>query len=416
MSSKNGKNFRKYVRPHDDPRIAGIEKMDAYSWADRIMSIPRVAPLFAEWQKRYQESEFYGITSDGERIDGLFELADEGAPVEAMVLAANDLLAQLSPAQKQTLCHELDAREWRAWMNPEVYMHRFGLRLEEIEAGLRESILAVIESSLSPAGYQKMRGLMQINHFLGELVGGPGVLNEYSYNFNLFGKPDLTSPWGWTFYGHHVCLSCLVIGQQMVLTPVFFGAEPDHIDSGPNAGLRVFEAEERGALELMRSLDPASQKLALLYHHKRDPLMPAGRVAMADELHLCGAFQDNRVVPLEGTPASGFSSESRERLLGLIRAYLNYLPCGPLEARMRDVEQHLDDTWFCWIGGTDDDSPFYYRIQSPVLIIEFDHQAGIFLSNTEPEKFHIHTLIRTPNGNDYGMALLRQCCNGQSDQ
>ena len=51
-----------------------------------------------------------------------------------------------------------------------------------------------------------------------------------------------------------------------------------------------------------------------------------------------------------------------------------------------------------------------YRIQSPVLIIEFDHHAGVFLGNAEPQKFHIHTLVRTPNGNDYGMALIRQHC------
>jgi hypothetical protein len=58
----------------------------------------------------------------------------------------------------------------------------------------------------------------------------------------------------------------------------------------------------------------------------------------------------------------------------------------------------------------DDESPFYYRIQSPVLIIEFDHHAGVFLGNPTPEKFHIHTLVRTPNGNDYGMDLVRQHC------
>ena len=51
--------------------------------------------------------------------------------------------------------------------------------------------------------------------------------------------------------------------------------------------------------------------------------------------------------------------------------------------------------------------PFYYRIQSPVIMIEFDEHAGVFLSNEEPERFHIHTIVRTPNGNDYGMDLLR---------
>jgi hypothetical protein len=28
-------------------------------------------------------------------------------------------------------------------------------------------------------------------------------------------------------------------------------------------------------------------------------------------------------------------------------------------------------------------------------------------NNETPQRFHIHTIVRTPNGNDYGMDLLR---------
>jgi hypothetical protein len=83
------------------------------------------------------------------------------------------------------------------------------------------------------------------------------------------------------------------------------------------------------------------------------------------------------------------------------------LPAGPRAHRLAEIERHLDDTHFCWIGETDGEHPFYYRIQSPVIMIEFDEHAGVFLSNEEPERFHIHTIVRTPNGNDYGMDLLR---------
>ena len=43
-----------------------------------------------------------------------------------------------------------------------------------------------------------------------------------------------------------------------------------------------------------------------------------------------------------------------------------------------------------------------------MIIIEYDNHTGVFLDNPEPESFHIHTLVRTPNGNDYGRDLLRQ--------
>ena len=56
-----------------------------------------------------------------------------------------------------------------------------------------------------------------------------------------------------------------------------------------------------------------------------------------------------------------------------------------------------------------DDSIFYYRIHSPVILIEFDHQTPVALPGPkEPNRQHIHSVVRTPNGNDYGKDLLRQ--------
>ena len=73
------------------------------------------------------------------------------------------------------------------------------------------------------------------------------------------------------------------------------------------------------------------------------------------------------------------------------------------------VLYNLAQTYFAWIGtGTGDEDVFYYRVHSPVILIEFDHQRGVALDVNEPFKDHIHTVVRTPNGNDYGKDLLRQ--------
>jgi Protein of unknown function (DUF3500) len=135
--------------------------------------------------------------------------------------------------------------------------------------------------------------------------------------------------------------------------------------------------------------------------------LPPGRRHFADNLHLAGAHQDNRIIPYEGIKAAEFSAEQRKRLIDLMQRYVAPLPERPLQARMAEIERHLDETRFCWIGGFAEDSAFYYRIQSPVVLIEFDHHIGVFLTNTEPAKFHVHTIVRTPNGNDYGRDLLR---------
>jgi hypothetical protein len=75
---------------------------------------------------------------------------------------------------------------------------------------------------------------------------------------------------------------------------------------------------------------------------------------------------------------------------------------------LEESKRHLSETWFAWMGGFGDHDVFYYKVHSPVLLVEFDMHKGVFLNNDEPEKFHIHIVVRTPNGNDYGKDLLRQ--------
>jgi hypothetical protein len=78
---------------------------------------------------------------------------------------------------------------------------------------------------------------------------------------------------------------------------------------------------------------------------------------------------------------------------------------------LADVEKRLDDTYFAWIGGTADTSVYYYRIHSPVVLIEFDHETPVGLRHVNapgvPNREHVHAVVRTPNGNDYGKDLLR---------
>ncbi len=71
---------------------------------------------------------------------------------------------------------------------------------------------------------------------------------------------------------------------------------------------------------------------------------------------------------------------------------------------------HFNNTYFAWIGGIEEDAVFYYRIHSPVILIEFDHQGavGVRSKNRGATRNHIHSIVRTPNGNDYGKDLLRQ--------
>ena len=404
-------SFRPYVPTLEYPRVKAMHGRSAHEHgaAGYANPIPRDL-LFKPWELLYGEP-FKGVTTDGTPLTGLYQRRDHGAPTAAMVEATAHLIAAATPGQREALMLPLDAREWRRWNNTEMYVWKYGLRLEEVALPLREAMLDVMRASLSDAGYEKARDVMRFNHFLGELAMNTKVLGEWSYNFTLFGAPSVTEPWGWQLSGHHLALNCLVIGGQMVLSPAFMGAEPNYGDGGAEcpslAGKRLFQDEENGGLALIRALTSAQQEQAILFPATVGGNMPAGRRHRADQLHLGGAFQDNRVIPHEGAPVADFSKAQRKQLLGLVNAYIKPLPEGPRTARIEEVERHLDATYFCWIGGTGEDDTFYYRIQSPVVMIEFDHHSGVFLTNELPAKFHIHTIVRTPNGNDYGMDLLR---------
>ncbi len=395
-------DYRPFVPAPGTSRISGATPR---AHTEQRLKNPRAQELFGTWAK-LAEAPFTGITTDGNARRGLFALEPADAPTAAMMAAVGRLVGVLSAAQRTGMSFPVDSRIWQQWQNTENYIENHGLRLDETSEAVREVVMDVLRASLSTKGFEASRAVMRLNRFLGDLVGGPEVLGEWAYTFCLFGTPSMSEPWGWQLFGHHLCLSCLVIGGQMVLTPTFMGAEPAYCDVGPFAGTSLFEDEERAGLALMRSLSPEQQRTAIVSHSMKEGL-PPGRHHFADHLHLGGAHQDNRIVPFEGLVAGGMSPLQRRNLLDLVAAYVAPLPAGPMAQRMAEIERHLDETHFCWIGGTSETSPFYYRIQSPVTFIEFDHHSGVFLNNPEPAKFHVHTLVRTPNGNDYGIDLLR---------
>lgn len=248
---------------------------------------------------------------------------------------------------------------------------------------------------------------MRINGFLGELVDGTAVMNEYSYNFVLFGTPSTTRPWGWSFYGHHLCLNIFLYKTQIVISPWFTGAEPNEIDSGPYKGTRILTREEELGLQLMQSLNGQLQKKTQIYKALKDPAMPVGRWNRDDQRHMCGAYRDNRIVPYEGITMSDMSSAQQGLVAQILEEYFLYLPAQSRKMKVAHALEFASETYFCWIGGFGDADAFYYRVQSPVIIVEFDHHSGVFLNNEHPAKFHVHTLLRTPNAGDYGMAVKR---------
>lgn len=404
--------FRRFMFPQGHPRIEELKGLDPYQYRDFAKKPGTFTGGLVEgWTPLYL-NEFTGVTSDGELIKGLYPLGPpapgEEAPVDEMLVAVRKLFDVAEPEDLERLRYPVDAVEWQTWANPEFMQFDTGVRLEFASEELREAALGLVRASLSPEGYALTRAMMRINGFLGEVVGLPNILNDYSYNIAVYGEPDPEAPWGWQLYGHHCAVNCLVVNGRMNLSPVFHGAEPNEIDAGPEAGYRAFDDRVDAGTELMAKLTPEQRQEAIVFEKMVDPSMPEGRVHPGDERHLAGAFQDNRIIPYEGVRVSDLSDDACDAVLRLVESYLVILPVGPRAEKLREVRRHLDEAWFSWIGESEPGGVFYYRFQSPVLIVELDHHCGVFLDYDVPQRFHVHTVMRVPNGNDYGRSWVRQ--------
>jgi hypothetical protein len=338
---------------------------------------------------------YKGITAVGAVVPGLFPVQPTGVPALPIKDAAETFLASLGPQERAAALFPVDSDEWRKWSNIHIFVMRHGVSLDDRNQKQREAALGVLRESLSPAGFELARDIMKLNHTIGEITGKFDEYGEWLYWLSVFGTPSVNEPWGWQIDGHHLIVNAFVLGDQLVMTPMFMGSEPTVATTGVYAGTRVFEAEESGGLALIHALDEGQRAKAIL------------SAELPGEVFTT-AFRDNFELRYEGVRAGELSTGQQELLLGLIELYVGRVRPGHAAVKKAEVKRHLADTCFAWMGGTEDDSVFYYRIHSPVLLIEFDHQSGIALDNDYPTRDHIHTVVRTPNGNDYGKDLLRQ--------
>ncbi|KAF2821381.1 hypothetical protein CC86DRAFT_373723 [Ophiobolus disseminans] len=418
--------FRAHLPDLSSPRFTSAAKQNIYEYAECMQdnrAPPWLYDLTKVWEKLLEEP-YKGVTNDGKIKEGLYEARDEGFNIDGVVKEAEHFLDGLSEEQRKKVCYNINAREWRAWSNPEFILRPFGLRLEEIPEETAKSTLKVVEASLSPEGYQKALSAMRINHFLGEVVKLPNIMNKYSYNFLLFGTPSNSpsQPWGWLLYGHHLDIACFFKGSHVILSPSFTGAEPNIIDEGEWRGTEILHKEGNLGLKLMQSLSQEEQQKAQIFKSLRDEGMKqvygnsnndeSKREELItdtwgpdDQRHRCGAFRDNRIVPYEGVLVNSLNGAQKQSVVDICHEFLLYHPTKSRDLKLEQIKQYFDETYFCWIGGYGDDDAFYFRVQSPVILVEFDHHSGVFLTNKEPAKYHTHTIVRAPNAGDYGQAI-----------
>jgi len=360
----------------------------------------RFRQMSEDFEKEGLAAPFKGITASGEVETGLFEIRPTGVSTEPVRNAAEKFIATLRPVQLARAMFPVDDVEWRKWMNQHFYA-RQGVSFAEMTDEQREAAFGLMQASMSAKGFELTRNIMRLNETLAELSGDHDFLGEWLYYIQVYGKPSATEPWGWKLEGHHAIVNYFVLGDQVVMTPLFIGSEPVKATAGKYKGIEILQQEQRGGLEMLNGLSEAQKKKAILNFSK------------TGNNNLTEAFKDNMVIDYAGLRTNELAGPERQRLRDLIHLYVSNMDDGHTRVKMDEVDRHLDNTWFTWIGGAQPDSVFYYRVHSPVILIEFDHQRPANLRKLAkdpnvPTQQHVHCVVRTPNGNDYGKDVLRQ--------
>lgn len=186
------------------------------------------------------------------------------------------------------------------------------------------------------------------------------------------------------------------VGERMVREP-FTGITTDGTIVPGLYPLRTTgistEPLRRAALELLKALSPTQRE-----HASFEIASDAWRQW----------WNIHPFLMRHGVLLEDLAERQREQLLRLAALYTGKPRHGHAELWLERVRHHLHETFFVWIGGIGQEDVFYYRVHSPVILVEFDHQPGIAFDSAEPIRQHIHTVVRTPNGNDYGMDYPRQ--------
>lgn len=277
------------------------------------------------------------------------------------------------------------------WSNyPVSDVPRPGIRLGALNTAQRAAAMQLLKELLSAQGYEKVMEIMGSDQALAD-AGTNFASGRDSYTLAIFGKPDLNMPWMVEFGGHHLALNIIIAGAQGALTPTLTGAQPA-VYRVNDKTIRVLAAENDKAFDLLNTLDGAQRKKAILNYQVGDLVLGPGH--------------DGEMIVPEGLRVSEMSAKQKGMLVDLVAQWTGIMNNAYVQARMEEIKQGLNDTYFAWSGPLTHEAgkngSSYYRIQGPHVLIEFSPQGvGGDLTN------HIHTIYRDPL-NNYGNAFYNK--------
>jgi hypothetical protein len=379
-----------------------------------------------------------------------FQALFQAQTVPDLVSATNNFLVSLTPEQTAKVRYQFKDDERMNWYF--VPMERNGLTFKEMQPSQQRLAFSMVNAALGQSGFQKATTIMSLEDVLriqesgggggaggggrgaapaapagggagaggrgapggrgGAAPGGAGGAagrggNDFAaqgrggrgggggfnrdpelHYITIFGEPSNTGMWGWRLEGHHMSINVTMDkGKFVASTPTFFGSNPAEVRDGPRKGLRALGREEDLGRELLASLDADQKKTAIV----------AG--AAPNDI-VTGNTKKAQIGAATGLPGSKMNAKQKDLLLNLIREYADRNAAEAANDTMAAIKKAgLDSVYFTWIGTETRGQAHYYRVQSPVFLIEYD--------NTQNGANHIHSVWRDLR-NDWGLDVLAE--------
>lgn len=232
---------------------------------------------------------------------------------------------------------------------------------------------------------------MALENILREVENRPGddkYRDPLNYYITIFGEPAEDSIWGWRFEGHHLALNFSSADNRIASsTPTFWGSNPAVVRNGKFTGLQILKQETDLGFTLVNSLNPQQMKVAVFANQAPDDIITGNR-RRAD-------LQEQT-----GLPFSDMNDQQKRLFLQLLNVYVKNYQLGFSKRLMEKIEQAgMENLSFAWAGSLQPGAGHYYRIQGPMLLIEYD--------NTQNNANHVHTVVRDLT-NDFAEDILRE--------
>ena len=313
-----------------------------------------------------------------------------------MVAAAQGFVAALSAEQRETCLFPFDTELWESWHFIPM-RDRTGLPFKNMTGEETRLADILVSSGLSRLGYHKTKVIMSLEQVLFDLETAAGA-NPFTelrdpdgYYFAIYGTPSETGVWGWRVEGHHVSLHfAMNDGKIITSTPMFFGANPHEVPSGPRKGLRGLGREEDLARALVESLNEEQRAVAILSEDVPRDIYTANASKVTRES-----------VPEKGLSRAKMTAAQQGKLQALLNEYVYNVPRDLAERRLQMIEESGDDIHFVWLGSLKrgPGNPHYYRVHGKTFLIEYD--------NIQNDANHSHTVWRDYE-NDFGRDVLAE--------